>query len=61
MYDKSSSPLFFSSDGIYQKNHAAIYTAVICIGVCMINIFGVRWFGESEFCFSIIKSEYLAS
>ncbi|KAL5512044.1 hypothetical protein ACEPAH_5263 [Sanghuangporus vaninii] len=38
-----------------KESHAAIYTAVICIGVCLINIFGVRWFGESEFCFSIIK------
>ncbi|KAH8116357.1 general amino acid permease 1 [Phellopilus nigrolimitatus] len=35
--------------------HAPIYTAVICVFVCMINIFGVRWFGESEFVFSIIK------
>ncbi|THH09724.1 hypothetical protein EW145_g1807 [Phellinidium pouzarii] len=36
-------------------DHAPIYTAVICVCVCLINIFGVRWFGESEFFFSIIK------
>ncbi|KAI0792215.1 general amino acid permease 1 [Abortiporus biennis] len=36
-------------------NHQAGYTAVICVLVCLINIFGVRWFGESEFVFSIIK------
>ncbi|KAJ6485637.1 general APC amino acid permease [Mycena sanguinolenta] len=36
-------------------NHAAIYTAIIVILVCAINIFGVRYFGESEFIFSIFK------
>ncbi|KIK04549.1 hypothetical protein K443DRAFT_92828 [Laccaria amethystina LaAM-08-1] len=36
-------------------HHAAIYTAVLCVLVCLVNIFGVRWFGESEFFFSIIK------
>ncbi|KAJ7580196.1 general APC amino acid permease [Mycena floridula] len=36
-------------------NHQAIYTAVVCVAVCAINIFGVRYFGESEFIFSIIK------
>jgi amino acid transporter len=35
--------------------HAAIYTAVLAVCVCAINIFGVRYFGESEFIFSIIK------
>ncbi|KZT69225.1 general amino acid permease 1 [Daedalea quercina L-15889] len=35
--------------------HAAAYTAAITVCVCAINIFGVRWFGEAEFCFSIIK------
>ncbi|TFK39733.1 general APC amino acid permease [Crucibulum laeve] len=35
--------------------HAPIYTAVVCVLVCAINIFGVRWFGESEFFFSLIK------
>jgi len=36
-------------------SHVPIYTAVICVLVCLINIFGVRYFGESEFVFSIIK------
>ncbi|KAI0358183.1 general amino acid permease 1 [Trametes cingulata] len=36
-------------------DHQAAYTAAICICACAINIFGVRWFGESEFVFSIIK------
>jgi len=36
-------------------NHAGIYTAVIWVMMCVINIFGVRWFGESEFGFSLIK------
>ncbi|KAI8996470.1 general amino acid permease 1 [Trametes punicea] len=36
-------------------NHQAAYTAAICICAVSINIFGVRWFGESEFVFSIIK------
>ncbi|KAJ7497989.1 general APC amino acid permease [Mycena galericulata] len=36
-------------------SHAAIYTAIIAILVCAINIFGVRYFGESEFILSITK------
>ncbi|KAF9232411.1 amino acid permease/ SLC12A domain-containing protein [Melanogaster broomeanus] len=36
-------------------SHAGIYTAVIAVSVCAINIFGVRWFGETEFVFSLIK------
>ncbi|KAJ7065372.1 general APC amino acid permease [Mycena amicta] len=41
----------------WDKNtdHAAIYTALIVIMVCAINIFGVRYFGESEFFFSVSK------
>ncbi|KAF8475230.1 general amino acid permease 1 [Russula ochroleuca] len=35
--------------------HQAGYTAVLCFLVCLVNIFGVRYFGESEFIFSIIK------
>ncbi|KAN0105327.1 Amino acid permease/ SLC12A domain containing protein [Russula decolorans] len=35
--------------------HQAGYTVVLCFLVCLINIFGVRYFGESEFIFSIIK------
>ncbi|TDL23707.1 general amino acid permease 1 [Rickenella mellea] len=42
-------------------NHASIYTAIICISVCLVNIFGVRWFGESEFAFSIIKLVLITS
>ncbi|KAF8892161.1 general amino acid permease 1 [Infundibulicybe gibba] len=40
-----------------EHKHQAIYTAVICVLVCLINIFGVRYFGEAEFIFSIVKSE----
>ncbi|KAJ7173570.1 general APC amino acid permease [Mycena filopes] len=36
-------------------SHAALYTAIITILVCSINIFGVRYFGETEFVFSVIK------
>ncbi|KAK0466840.1 general APC amino acid permease [Desarmillaria tabescens] len=36
-------------------SHAAIYTAVICVLMCAINIFGVRYFGEAEFLFAFIK------
>ncbi|KAG9014333.1 hypothetical protein FRB94_012739 [Tulasnella sp. JGI-2019a] len=32
-----------------------MYIALILIFMCMINLFGVRYFGESEFVFSIIK------
>ncbi|PFH50305.1 hypothetical protein AMATHDRAFT_4122 [Amanita thiersii Skay4041] len=35
--------------------HIPIYTIVVCVVVCSINIFGVRYFGESEFFFSLIK------
>ncbi|KAF8835977.1 hypothetical protein BDN67DRAFT_1072156 [Paxillus ammoniavirescens] len=35
--------------------HAGVYTVVIAIAVCAINIFGVRWFAEAEFIFSLIK------
>ncbi|TCD68026.1 hypothetical protein EIP91_011637 [Steccherinum ochraceum] len=35
--------------------HQAGYTALFCVLVCLINIFGVRYFGESEFFFSIVK------
>lgn len=36
-------------------NHAGIYTAVIIVFACATNIFGVRYFGEAEFAFSLIK------
>ncbi|CCM02644.1 uncharacterized protein FIBRA_04748 [Fibroporia radiculosa] len=35
--------------------HQSGYLAAITVCVCAINIFGVRWFGEAEFMFSIIK------
>ncbi|PCH44566.1 general amino acid permease 1 [Wolfiporia cocos MD-104 SS10] len=35
--------------------HQAAYTAAITVCVCAINIFGVRYFGEAEFLFSIVK------
>ncbi|KAI0642018.1 general amino acid permease 1 [Trametes meyenii] len=56
-----SVPVEITAAGIlltfWDKNmdHQAGYTAVICVLVCAINVFGVRWFGESEFVFSIIK------
>ncbi|KIM68020.1 hypothetical protein SCLCIDRAFT_1209409 [Scleroderma citrinum Foug A] len=37
------------------SHHAAIYTAAIACFVILINFFGVRWFGESEFLFGLIK------
>ncbi|EJF64342.1 general amino acid permease 1 [Dichomitus squalens] len=37
------------------SKHQAGYIAAIVVCACAINIFGVRWFGESEFVFSIIK------
>lgn len=35
--------------------HQPIYIAVMCILSSLINLFGVRYFGESEFVFSCIK------
>ncbi|GAB1518458.1 hypothetical protein RhiTH_001517 [Rhizoctonia solani] len=32
-----------------------VYTAIIMVLMCSINLFGVRYFGESEFFFAIIK------
>ncbi|KAG5722987.1 Dicarboxylic amino acid permease [Termitomyces sp. T112] len=37
------------------ERHVAIYTAAIIVLIIAINIFGVRWFGEAEFVFSLIK------
>ncbi|PPR02279.1 hypothetical protein CVT26_011698 [Gymnopilus dilepis] len=39
----------------HDSSHIPIYTAIVCVLVCLINIFGVRYFGESEFIFSCIK------
>ncbi|KZV88191.1 general APC amino acid permease [Exidia glandulosa HHB12029] len=43
--------------GFWDENHSHQigYTALLCVAMSAINIFGVRWFGESEFFFSIIK------
>jgi amino acid transporter len=43
--------------GFWDSNtsHIPIYTAVMCILVCLVNLLGVKYFGESEFFFSIIK------
>ena len=38
-------------------SHAWGYNVVICFTVCIVNILGVRYFGESEFFFSIIKRQ----
>lgn len=40
-----------------QTNHIAIYTAVLCIMISMINILGVRYFGECVFAVSIILKQ----
>ncbi|KAI6116789.1 general APC amino acid permease [Pisolithus croceorrhizus] len=37
------------------RHHVAIYTTVISCLVILINVFGVRWFGEAEFVFAMIK------
>lgn len=42
-------------------NRGIGYTAIILVFMCAINLFGVRWFGESEFVFSILKRESLSS
>ncbi|KZP04955.1 general amino acid permease 1 [Athelia psychrophila] len=36
-------------------SHAPIYIGVVCVALVSINLFGVRFFGESEFVFSLIK------
>ncbi|KAF9224181.1 hypothetical protein BS17DRAFT_100998 [Gyrodon lividus] len=36
-------------------DHQWIYIAVIFLSVCVINVFGVRWFGEAEFMFGFLK------
>ena len=41
---------------ICQPNHTPAYIAAILIVMVPFNLFGVRYFGESEFYFSLIKS-----
>ncbi|TFK52732.1 general amino acid permease 1 [Heliocybe sulcata] len=36
-------------------SHQWIYTLAVCIAVCSANVFGVRWFAETEFLFAMIK------
>ncbi|KIJ21073.1 hypothetical protein PAXINDRAFT_165865 [Paxillus involutus ATCC 200175] len=36
-------------------DHQWIYLAVMCLSICLINVFGVRRFGEVEFVFGFIK------
>ncbi|KAG1871886.1 amino acid permease/ SLC12A domain-containing protein [Suillus tomentosus] len=40
---------------MWDSHHAAVYTVVICIVICATNVFGVIYFGETEFAFSILK------
>ncbi|KAF8806851.1 general amino acid permease 1 [Phlegmacium glaucopus] len=42
-------------------SHVPVYTAVLCVFVSLINIFGVLYFGESEFVFSLIKLTLITS
>ncbi|KAG8959749.1 hypothetical protein FRC03_007525 [Tulasnella sp. 419] len=37
------------------EKRSIAYTAIILVFMCAINLFGVKYFGESEFFFSIIK------
>lgn len=36
-------------------NHTAIYVAATVVGLFIINLFGVRWFGNSEILFATLK------
>ncbi|KIJ06546.1 hypothetical protein PAXINDRAFT_20262 [Paxillus involutus ATCC 200175] len=38
-----------------KPDHQWIYIASMCLSACIINVFGVRWFGEAEFMFSFMK------
>lgn len=40
---------------MWDSHHAAVYTVIVCILICATNIFGVVYFGETEFAFSILK------
>ncbi|KAG1794453.1 amino acid permease/ SLC12A domain-containing protein [Suillus plorans] len=40
---------------MWDSHHAAVYTVVICIVICATNVFGVIYFGETEFALSILK------
>lgn len=47
---------FWDPDLEHGGRRAGIMLGIIVV-MCMINVFGVRWFGESEVFFSAIKSE----
>ena len=42
---------------VWQPNHAPAYIAAILVVMVSFNLFGVRYFGESEFYFCLVKSE----
>ncbi|RSH80779.1 hypothetical protein EHS25_007115 [Saitozyma podzolica] len=42
-------------DTNFTKAHQAAYMIALMLGAAGINYFGVRWFGESEFIFAMIK------
>ena len=42
---------------VRQPNHAPAYIAAILVVMISFNLFGVRYFGESEFFFCLVKSE----
>ncbi|KAF7292781.1 AA-permease domain-containing protein [Mycena indigotica] len=39
----------------HAENHKALYIAVILIGIILVNLAGVKYFGEFEFVFAFIK------
>ncbi|KAG2065996.1 hypothetical protein BDR04DRAFT_1107476 [Suillus decipiens] len=44
---------------LWDSHHAAVYTVVLCILLCATNTFGVIYFGETEFVFSIVKCKLM--
>lgn len=42
---------------LWQPDHAPAYIAAILIVMISFNLFGVQYFGESEFYFCLVKSE----
>ena len=42
---------------VRQPSHTPAYIAAILVVMISFNLFGVRYFGESEFYFCLIKSE----
>ena len=55
---KSVLPGLYSNElSIRQPNHTPAYIVAILIVMISFNMFGVRYFGESEFYFCLVKSE----